>query len=462
MNTALGVTALGETDHLAGMTAGARLAPDGLFARGPRLVVDASHVETVEHDGMQLVPIAEIFAEPDAAFLGFGMPNVYLAVPKTETEGWEKYAATMFWRQQSHVADTKGRVQGGILVQLLDAPEAALDAIRVAMGDQCGQRTITCAFANAKVLHQAGFTSGGKRLDRYVRPMSLARRIWQHGLEFNNAHLETRFIRTTQRSVSDYFAAVVSKESTSLGRLVKKQWAKARKHPSSAPVLEARPLSAAYSPLADTVRSAELRIGRPTRLGAALRVYWGDHPIFEAIPDRNNVDLDAAEFAELNEPLHPYPGKLDAVTKAKKYVLFAPGPVRVVRNRMAATMDSVGRHPGPVLTDMLQAGPPDNRFVYNAIVTSDALRVARLENRSDKDVSKANWVLSKHVLVAGYDPDVRFAGEFWVVDGPEGRTVHLNNNSGTYQPGPERARAAGRFIEQGFGVPVEVHIMSDD
>lgn len=452
-------TALDETDHLAGMTTGARLAPDGLFARGPRLVIDASHVGAVEHDGLQLVPIAEIFAEPDVAFLGFGMPNVYLTIPKNDSDGWEKYAATMFWRQHSHVADTKGRVQGGILVQLLNAPDAALEALRVAMGAHSGKRTITCAFANAKVLHQAGFTSGGKRLDRYVRPMSLARRIWQNGLEFNQVRVETRFIRTTQRSVSDHFAAVMSKESTSLGRLVKKQWSKARRPAASAPLLEPRPLPAAQSPLEDTVRSAELRVGRPSKLGAALRVYWGDHPIFEAIPDRNNVDLDAAEFEELNEPLRPYPGRLDAVTKAKKYVLFAPGPVRVLRNRMAATMDSVGRHPGPVLTDMLQAGPPDNPFVYNAIVTSDALRVARLENRSDKDVSKANWVLSKHVLVAGYDPDVRFAGEFWVADGPEGRTVHLNNNSGTYQPGPERAQAAGRFIEQGFGVPVVVHTM---
>jgi hypothetical protein len=125
-------------------------------------------------------------------------------------------------------------------------------------------------------------------------------------------------------------------------------------------------------------------------------------------------------------------------------------------------MEPVGTFRGESLAAMLQAGTDDEPFLYNAIVTGTALRLARLENRNRKDNAAVNWVLAKHVLISGYDPDVRFAGECWVVDGPAGRTVHLNNNSGTYQPSPDQTRAAGRFIRQGFGVPVEVHVVSDD
>ena len=450
------------TDLLSGMTEGATLGPDGMFSRGPRLVVDASHVQSVHHDGIELVPIAEVFTNPKAAFIGFGMPNVYTTLPVEDGGGreprWEKYAATMFWRQPSHIADTRGRVQGGVLFELVDPPIGAISALRLAMAELEGQRTVSCAKANAELLHLAGFTSGLLPLDHHVRPAALARQLWEHGLEHRGRPVALRVIQTTGRSVTDHFASVMSKESTSPGRLVTKQLKKVRKTSTApAPTIDARPLSPADTNAGDPTRSGELRAGRPNRLGSALCVFWGDHPIFEAIPDRSIVDLDTERFADMNEPLVPYPGTPDFATRAKKHVLFSPTAVRWIRRLLARDMVSVGQHTGHSMAAMLRTGTADRPFMYNAVLTSNALRIARLENQSRKDVKKANWVLSKHVLVAGYDPDVRFAGEFWVEDGPNGREIHVNNNSGTYQPGPERTEAAARFISEGFGIPVVVH-----
>jgi len=448
------------TDLLNGMTEGATLGPEGMFSHGPRLVVDASHVQSVLHDGIELVPIAEVFKNPKAVFIGFGMPNVYIALP-TEGDGseprWEKYAAAMFWRQPSHIADTRGRVQGGVLVELVDPPMGAISALRFAMTELEGQRTVSCAKANAELLHLAGFTSGLLPLDHHVRPAALARQIWEHGLEHRGRPVSLRVIQTTGRSVTDHFASVMSKESTSPGRLVAKQLKKVRKTTALAPTIDARPLAPANTHAGDVSRNGELRAGRPNRLGSALCVFWGDHPIFEAVPDRSIVDLDSERFVDMNGPLTPYPGELDFATQAKKHVLFSPTAVRWIRRLLAREMVSVGQHTGYSMAAMLRVGTSERPFMYNAVLTSNALRIARLENQSRKDVKKANWVLSKHVLVAGYDPDVRFAGEFWVEDGPNGREIHVNNNSGTYQPGPERTEAAARFISEGFGIPVVVH-----
>lgn len=448
-------------DLLDGMTDGAAVAPDGLFSRGARLVVDASHVQSVLHEGLHLVPVAEVFARGNTVFLGFGVPNVFLAVPGTD--GWEKFAATMFWRQRSFVADTRGRVQGGIFVELRDLSADAASELRTAMNELQGRRSITCARANARVLDAAGFTSGGRSLRRCVRPMALARRIWEHGLEHRGTPITLRVIRTSNRSLSDHFTSVISKEATSLGRLAKKQLMRVLPHRSAAaPAIEPRLLAPlARSEHLGTAVCAELRMGRPSKLGALIGARIGDHPIFEAIPDPAAVDLNGLEFADLNAPLPAYPGRLDALTRLKKHLLFAPTPVRFIRKQLAQEIDSIGTFTGANLAQMLQTRPGEQPFLYNVILTGSTLRMARVENRTERDVAKANWLLSKHVLIAGYDPDVRFAGEVWVEDSLGGRIVHVNNNSGTYKPTAAQTRAAARFIEQGLGVTAVAHPLGD-
>lgn len=457
---------LPEHELFDGLTAGARLATDQLFNRGSQLVVDASHVQTVEHHGLSVIPIDEVFTDPTAAFIGFGFPNVFLAVPRLATDdkgvGWDRFAAFMFWRQSSYVHDTRGRVQGGVIFELRGLSPAAIDNLRLTMANHEGQRNISCAHANARVLNDAGFTCGGERLSRSIRPMRLARRIWENGLEYAGQPIGLRVIRTNGGSVSDHFAGVIRKEATSFGRAIKKMWKKRTDRRSlaakaSAPIIAARPLEPVQVTVSESTPRLELRVGKPSRVALLLRLHWGEHPIFEAVLNRAQVDLDGGAFPALAEPLVPFPGTLDAVTKAKKYVLFSRPSVKLIRRQMAKDMESLGRLAGPTLVSMLQADTPETPFIYNVVLTGSSFRLSRLENRSDKDVDKANWILAKHVLLSGYDPDVRYAGEAWAEDTPDGRIMHINNNSGTYKPSPVQLEAARRYLSEAFEMTVIAH-----
>jgi hypothetical protein len=457
-----------DTDHqlFDGLTHGARMRTEALLSGRSHVVVDASHVATVEHEGISVIPIAEVFSDPQATFLGFGIPNVFLALPRPATAdrgpGWDKFAAFMYWRKAAFIADTKGRVQGGVFIELRHLPPPAVDAMRQAMVTVTGRRTISCANATGRVLSAAGFTCNGRLLTTAVRPMKLAEAIWNNGLEYHDSPVDLRVIRTHSASVSDHFLRVWRKEVTSLFRVVGKIYQRKTEH-MSVPLIEPRPLAPATPATSVTSTSSqqtngnrlELRVGRPTRLAAVLRQKWGDHPIFEATLDRSIADVDGPDFAELRPTLNAYPGKLDAVSKLKRYVLFSKPVVKAVRRHMAVQMDSLGRLPSTTLVDMFQTGPAENPFLYNVVITGTSARMSRLENRTERDIDKANWILAKHVLLAGYDPDVRYAGEIWVEETAEGRVLRLNDNSGTYRPTRAQAGAAARFLSQLTGVPVE-------
>lgn len=448
----------GEAHLFHGLTEGARLRTETLFSSSPQIVVDATHVAVVEHEGLPVIPVAEVFSNPSTTFLGFGNPNVFLVLPRSESAekgaGWDKFAAFMYWRKRAFIADTKGRVQGGVFVELRGLPPEALDNLRREMRARVGRRNISCANATGRLLAASGFSCRGQKLIFTVRPMTLAKLIWDDGLTFNGQPVELRLIRTTSASVSDHFLRVWRKEATSLFRVIEKI-VRTASTKSSAPVIQPRPLAAAIRGGRADAGQLELRVGRPTKLAAVLRQQFGDHPIFEATLDPKIADIHSAEFTALRGVLKAYPGKLDGASKLKRYLLFSRPVVKAVRYQMAAKMDSLGSLPGPALVDMFQAGPPDKPFLYNVVITGTAARMGRLENRTDKDVDKANWVLAKHVLLSGYDRDVRYAGEIWVEDTTDGRVLRINNNSGTYKPSQDRAEAAARFLQQLTGVPVE-------
>lgn len=439
-----------------GLTEGATLKTDTLFTGRPQLVVNASHVQVREHEGLAIVPIAEVFSNPSAAFIGFGKPNVFLTVPSLDgASGWEKFAAFMFWRKRSYVANTKGIVQGGVFLEVCNLSERAIHQLHKTMRDHQGRRTISCANATGKVLAESGFTSNGKSLARTVRPMTLAQTLWNSGLEFEGTALQLRFVNTNPGTLDDHFSTVLRKEWSSPIRAVAKLMPK-KDVKTRAPKIDPRPLQP-LSPVAPVGPSLlELRMGRPSKLAVLLRRRWGDHPIFEVRLNAQDLDIQSPEFGDLAFPLHAYPGQLDAVTKIKRYVLFARPVVRLIRAHMAKEMPTLGRFHGPVLVGMFQRQKGDEPFRYNVIITGTAARMARLENRNGKDVAKANWLFAKHVLLSGYDPDVRFAGEIWVEDTETGQKLWINNNSGTYKPSRNQADTAARFLERLIGVEVAV------
>ncbi|MCC6746421.1 MAG: hypothetical protein IT371_02110 [Deltaproteobacteria bacterium] len=440
---------------LDGLRAGAVVRPQQLYRHRAQNVVDAHYdpqhailrrgVQETPFDGLKLFPIRELFAGPNEVFLGFGKPNVYLTIPSEDRQGYVKFAAFMFRRQAAYVADTKGRVQSGVLVRFRGLPEHAVTALRTAMTEHAGDRHWSCANANGRVLATAGFTSGGKGLGRYYRPTSLFRRILDAGLEFEGRPVQLDFIRTTAEPLEDYIASVAGKELSSPFRLVQKLvqglTSRGKKEHAPAPILAPRELEPAPVDAAATMNSTtRLRLSHPSRLGAVLRRVWGQHVLWEAVPDRAQVAIDAY----LPDRLVAFPKReANLFTRLKRDVLFSRRTVRAIRDHLARRYDDVGTFTPQALAAMMLPHTEARPRKYNLVITGDRIVVTLL------DVKKkaVDWVLSKHVLLSGYSDDVRFAGEAWIEHQESGYVLHLNNNSGSYQPTPEQLVRTGQMLE---------------
>ncbi|MGV9001942.1 MAG: hypothetical protein ACOH18_03215 [Candidatus Saccharimonadaceae bacterium] len=438
-----------------GLTSKARVSPQILGKRGSRLVFDASSVPTQVDPASKLTlfGIESVFTDNSVVFLGFGKPNTFLVVPRSATSekgpGWDKFAAFMFWRKKSYVANTKGRVQAGILFELRDLPADTVEQLRVEMHKHSDTRGPSCAHTNARVLDGVGFTSGGRRLVHILRPSKLAGVIWSNGLELNSKPVDLRIVQTGAR-VSDHFLSVWRKEVTSMFRSVAKKFHKADHTP--APVFEPSP----QSDLADSKWQGDKRmavgISRPSYLGAHLSFVLGEHIIYHTWPK------DVLNAPELSTPLKSFPGKLSTVSKVKKYVLFSRPSIWFIRRHLAATTERYDGLPSGVIVDMLrisETSDHETAFKYNLVMTPDEIRITTLENRNGRDISKLNWILSKHVLVSGYHPDVRYACEIWRCIDENGESViYMNSDSGTYKPSSERKAPAAEFISKTYDVRV--------
>jgi hypothetical protein len=86
--------------------------------------------------------------------------------------------------------------------------------------------------------------------------------------------------------------------------------------------------------------------------------------------------------------------------------------------------------------------------VYNFVITEESMTLAKIG-----DTRIQNFA-SKHAVISDHDPTVKVAGELWV-DG----VVHINNNSGTYQPTEEILRQTKIFFQEYLGVDEVVIVL---
>lgn len=426
-----------------------------LVKSGSNVVIDASSVEKKQDKATSLVmfPIQGVFSNPKAVFLGFGVPNTYLVIPREESNpanpAWDKFAAFMLWRKPASVENTEGTAQAGVLFELCGLPDEALSRLRAAMAQYSDKRCPSCANINARVLDTAGFTSGGKRLTGVFRPSRLASRLWRRGLEYDGMPVDLRIIQTSDQEVTDHFVSVWTKEVTSLYRLVKKTFQHSSDEPE--PLKFNLELDAASELAATDGKPIMVGISCPSFLGAHLGALLGQHPIFAALP---NAPVGAPELAI---PLKPFPGSLSTISKIKKYILFSRPVVWLIRRNLMARTDYYPDIPSSAIPSMLRTSPsPDQEsaYKYNLVMTSDQVLITRLRTPSGRSRKRLDWLLSKHVLVSGYNRDVRFPGEVWrcVEDGKT--VIYLTADSGTYKPGAERLLPAAQYFAEVFNVEV--------
>ena len=415
--------------------------------------------------------IEDVFLNRKSVLIACGLPNVYTAIYRADDDpkgpGWDKFAAFMMWRDKAFVANTKGRVQAGIILEIRNLPDDALDAIRREMKNLSGQRSASCARLNAKMLHQAGFTFGnGKSLHAFVRPTKFVSLIWRHGLKYQDQELDLRAVVTDGLGIGDHIEgirqdSVWGREARSVSRMIRKQYAKTKQHPPlpAFPEREVVPID----PERWSSRSTTVGMNRPRWLGVKLAFMFGQQPVYTVkLDDINNVD-------DLQEPLEAYPGKLDTVTKIKRYVLFSRPVISMIGHFRAKSMDYYDNVPARAALEMLNLSASadyDTAVLYNCVVTlnednSAEARITPLKNQdprsqNDKAVKRVNWILAKHVLISGYHPKTIYACELWCYRNQNGQLVLCyNTNSGTYKPEAERGEALESYLENLFGIPVE-------
>ena len=456
-------------DPRSGLSCGTFLRPDPFFADRSQMVIHANRsgnnpggLEEIPYGKFKVIRTRDLLAGNQEVLIGFGQPKVSTLVPKADGSGYQKLNAAPFFRRDARI--TSGTtMQSGVFIRPKNLPPAATEALRKAMTEMTHHHSLSSARANAKVLSQAGFTSGGKKLSGQFLPLRLFKRLVDKGLEFQGQPVKFDIVSTTPDSLDQHFRKVAKGELCSPF------------HPGTddtpanpiEPGKPVQPLQQGEDPNAPRIRIRNSRVGL---LGSALRNLMGAHIMWEAVPNKARVDIDKFLPDTLQDKFSSG-AKLTRKEKLKG-LLFTPAKVKFIRKNMARAFDEAGEFTPRQIGSMLRipgqgeavAADKDGLIKYNIVITGDKsergsrLVVARLKVE-DKD-SKADDILSKHVLISGYDKDVRFAGEMWAerytkADGQESVRIHVSNNSGTYRPSGAQAVAAAEYMRALFpGVEV--------
>jgi len=420
-----------------------------LYGRPVRVLDVSAYVQerrAKSQPDLKVFSLEQVFARPKA-FLGFGLPNVYLSIPRADG-GVEKIDAKSLKRADTKVVDTKGRVQSGLLVVLKDLDAAALQRMHDVALTHEGGREVTCVHANCLAMEDMGFTAGGKSLSEYYFPSPLLKAILERGLMLDGKPVAFDLVRTSPMDLETFRKTIDTAVKTTPWRHLQRAvpglagGQGAAREETGAPVESAVVRYPAGAPeSADLVMS----VSRPSGFGMIFRRAWGPHLLHRVEQSRVSAD------AFLPERLKPFPqANPSLATRLKKRVLFSRPVVSFLRRHLAGGFETFEGQTDGRLFDMIRTHSDAAPNKYNLVIEGSAISVMKIDGagRVGRTMAKlADWVLSKHVLMSGYSEDVRFAGEVW--KGEDGR-IYVSNNSGTYQPTGAQLEKAVEYLRAIF------------
>jgi hypothetical protein len=350
-------------------------------------------------------------------------------------------------------------VQAGAHVRFLGLPKESHADIRAAMKKHHGNKYWTCVNACLRVLQDAGFRfgAGGPRLSSIYFPYKLFKTLLKFGLYYKGQPVGFEYFRTADDDLNTYMWEIIKAELLTFCRHADRAidgkaeagsklwkgiravrrapaalWSKVRK---PKPPVAAKPSPVVAPPLpADGQYHKDIRIemSTPSMLGMLFRMFWGQHVLFRISTDRVNV----ADYIE--DTLEPFPGKLSFFSRLKKWFLFNKFVVKYVLGHLAPKWEDLGTFDERTLLAMMRTHSDATPNKYNVVITRRHVIMARISGGS----KLADWILSKHVLLANWE-SVPWAGEGWKELSAD---VDLDGNSGTFKPDDERTGKAVRFV----------------
>jgi hypothetical protein len=418
-------------------------------------VIDASSVRQRMVDDLMVFRIPDVFAGGDEIFIGFGKPNAYIVCPDGKG-GYQKYAGKSLKRAPSVIQDTRGFVQSGILLRFLNLPPNAAEALRKAMVMHHGIKYWTCVNACLRVLSDAGFTVPQQEMTKTYFPYHMLRMLLEQGLYFEGKRVEIKVVKTTTERFDRYVLQVVKAEAMTFCRHANRSLeGKAKKSKVAAGLLAVtnlpgrllsrKPKARVTAPVApalpdrdDYVQDLHVKVSKTSFLGGLLRQAWGPHALFEAAQGRVKVE------DYLTETLKAFPQeKPSLATRLKKAILFSRPVIWAIRRVLAKDHLEVGVRSERQVYGMLRTHSEKAGNKYNLVITRAGIILSRI----NVGAKLIDWILSKHVLMSGYNPFVVFAGEIWK---DEQGVIHVSRNSGTYRPTEAMLDAVVEFLRAVF------------
>ncbi|MBY0359122.1 MAG: hypothetical protein K2W82_14055 [Candidatus Obscuribacterales bacterium] len=456
----------------AGYTSRFECRPEPLFRNLHVQVIDATVRERAVKD-LKVFRIPDVFTGRDEIFVGFGTPNAYLVVPNGEG-GYQKFAGKSLRRAPSVIEETRDFVQSGILVRFKNLPPHAAEKIREAMKIHHGNKYWTCVNAVLSVMKDAGFTfaNSTKSLDSVYLPYTMMKVLLYGGLLFEGKPVEFEVLRTSPVRTENYTWGIIKAELFTFcrhgdravqekakkskfwsvlgavlnapGRLygaVKSSLSPAREERRNAPVAPALPEELDYC------ADINVRVSAASFTGMFLRLFWGPHTLFEAQVE----GIKATDY--FSKTLQPFPQANPSVaTRLKKWILFSRPVIWLIRRVLAPRYDNLGTRSERDIYDMMRTHSEENPNKYNMVIAGlykngQCVGTRIILARTTVGLKLVDWIMSKHVLMSGYDYYVFFAGEAWKM---VSSTVYLNRNSGTYRPEEADADAAAALVQAIF------------
>ena len=397
----------------------------------------------ISYPGINVVNATDLF-DNSVVFMGFGVPNVYVA-RITQDNTVRKFDAKSLYREASKISETPGKVQSGFFIVLKDLTKEQIADIVSKSHQHCGKKEVTCVNANSRFLDAAGFAIPDYNLSQFYLPSSLLEAIVQNGITFQGEPIEFDIVKTTSDTLSEYSKklkrAILETpirhwkkkhvtEKFKQGAIEISQKVKddnlelMRKHP-------AREISKSTYHVETSICS---------KLGETMRWLWGAHVIFK-LPN-HQTGLNISDYFDCY--LKEFPQENPSVfTRIKKSILFTPWIVNTFRNHMADHYTHHQIDEDHFLTLIQTNSNDEEPFLYNFVLTDDEILIGRLEVQK----KSVDWVLSKHVLLSNYSKSVRYAGEMWK---DSNNTIHINTNSGTYRPSEKDLQSIISFARDYF------------